>query len=125
MCLCVNGLLKPTDNVGQQAKDNWQGLKCQSSIFIERTVCYLHPQKPISNLINTELCSLNIINRPLLSNAIFTMKYFKSTWHDTNLIHLFIYTRHRIWQVPKIIQWILRLRKMNNLILTKTKWIAI
>ena len=32
MCLCVNGLLKPTDNVGQQAKDNWQDLKCQRSI---------------------------------------------------------------------------------------------
>ena len=32
MCLCVNGLLKPTDNVGQQDKDNWQDLKCQRSI---------------------------------------------------------------------------------------------
>lgn len=29
MCLCVNGLLKPTDNVDQQAKDNWHGINSQ------------------------------------------------------------------------------------------------
>ena len=32
MCLCVSGLSKPTDNVGQQAKDNWQILGCQCSL---------------------------------------------------------------------------------------------
>ena len=31
--LWVNGLSKPTDNVGQQAKDNWQDLNCQRCIF--------------------------------------------------------------------------------------------
>ena len=30
--LWVNGLSKPTDNVGQQAKDNWQFFWCQSPI---------------------------------------------------------------------------------------------
>ena len=40
MCLCVSGLSKPTDNVGQQAKDNWQDLKCQLSILLEQSIEY-------------------------------------------------------------------------------------
>ncbi len=42
MCLCVNGLSKPTDNVGQQAKDNWQDLKCQLSILLEQSIECFH-----------------------------------------------------------------------------------
>ena len=31
MCLCVNGLSKPTDDVGQQAKDNLHAVERQAS----------------------------------------------------------------------------------------------
>lgn len=31
MCLCVNGLSKPTDDVGQQAKDNLRNVERQAS----------------------------------------------------------------------------------------------
>ena len=40
--LWVNGLSKPTDNVGQQAKDNWQDLKCQLSILLEQSIECFH-----------------------------------------------------------------------------------
>ena len=36
------GLSKPTDNVGQQAKDNWQDLKCQLSILLEQSIECFH-----------------------------------------------------------------------------------
>ena len=58
-----NGLSKPTDNVGQQAKDNWQGLKCQSSIFIERTVYYCFSIISILHLlIDDEHITINCTN---------------------------------------------------------------
>ena len=61
--LWVNGLSKPTDNVGQQAKDNWQGLKCQSSIFIERTVYYCFSIISILHLlIDDEHITINCAN---------------------------------------------------------------
>ena len=39
MYLCVNGLSKPTSNVGQQAKDNRQFLRCQCSNLSECSNC--------------------------------------------------------------------------------------
>ena len=54
MCLCVNGLSKPTDNVGQQAKDNWQDLKCQLSILLEQSIEYFRYTSDSEWLLNNQ-----------------------------------------------------------------------
>ena len=54
MCLCVNGLSKPTDNLGQQAKDNWQDLKCQLSILLEQSIEYFRYTSDSEWLLNNQ-----------------------------------------------------------------------